>query len=256
MYTAKIEVPRRMLRGNLDMKFEMMAVPGGKFSMGSNDLVIQVPPFFMGKYPVTQKLWSAVSQMPRVNRDLEPAPSKFKGGDKPVERVSWLDAMEFCARLSKNLRREYRLPTEAEWEYACRAGTITEYHFGDEITSELANYGRLKLSTTPIGQFPYVNSFGLSDMHGNVWEWCMDHWHESYKEAPLDGSAWTETKAEENASRILRGGSWDVAPGTCRSASRDRLNAAASDVDLGFRLVSPARILLSSSTFSLSPIQI
>ncbi len=246
MYTAETKATRRSLRtlrrGPI-VQFEMMAVPGGEFLMGENDRLVKVPPFFMGKYPVTQKQWSAVAQMPRVNRDLEPAPSRFKGDDKPVEQVSWLDAMEFCARLSKNMGREYRLPTEAEWEYACRAGTTTEYHFGDSITNELANYGSANSGTTPVGQFPYVNAFGLSDMHGNVWEWCMDHWHNSYEGAPLDGTAWIDAKAKEDAQRVLRGGSWDDNPAICRSASRFRFSAADRDFIVGFRVISPARIL-------------
>jgi formylglycine-generating enzyme required for sulfatase activity len=248
MYTAEVKAPRRVLRKGSTVQFEMMAIPGGEFSMGSDSEKpihpVKVPPFFMGKYPVTQKLWSAVAQMPRVNRDMERDPANFKGDDKPVEQVSWLDAMEFCARLSKHMGREYRLPTEAEWEYACRAGTTTEYHFGDSITSELVNYGQSNSGTTPVGQFPYFNAFGLSDMYGNVWEWCMDHWHDSYKGAPSDGSAWIDAKANEDAPRLLRGGSWDTYPAACRSASRlgcypdDRYN-----LNIGFRLVSPARIL-------------
>jgi formylglycine-generating enzyme required for sulfatase activity len=243
-YTAEAESTRK---GPI-VQFEMMAIPGGEFSMGSDSEKpihpVKVPPFFMGKYPVTQKLWSAVAQMPRVNRDLERDPAKFKSDDQPVERAFWLDAMEFCARLSKNMGREYRLPTEAEWEYACRAETTTEYHFGDAITNELANYGGANSGTTPIGQFPYVNAFGLSDMHGNVWEWCMDHWHESYKGTPSDGSAWIDAKAKEDAPRVLRGGSWNLNPAHCRSASRYRNNAAFRYSSIGFRLVSPARILL------------
>jgi formylglycine-generating enzyme required for sulfatase activity len=239
MYTAEPESPGK---GSI-VQFEMMAVPGGEFSMGSKDRSLKVPPFFMGKYPVTQKQWSAVAQMPRVNRDLERDPSRFKGDDKPVERVSWLAAMEFCARLSKNMGREYRLPTEAEWEYACRAGTTTEYHFGDFITNELANCGQSNSETTPVGQIPYVNAFGLSDMHGNVWEWCMDHWHESYKGAPSDGTAWINTKSNENASRVLRGGSWVSAPANCRSASRYWFVADDLFYDIGFRLVSSLMII-------------
>jgi formylglycine-generating enzyme required for sulfatase activity len=223
MYTAKIEAPRRMLRNNLDVQFEMMAIPGGEFSIGSKDRSGNVPPFFMGKYPVTQKQWSAVAQMPRVNRELERDPARFKGDDRPVERVSWLDATEFCARLSKHMGREYRLPSETEWEYACRAGTTTEYHFGNELTNELANYGRANSGTTPTGKFPHVNAFGLSDMHGNVWEWCMD---------------------QKDAQRLLRGGSWNLNPVNCRSASRFRYDAAFHNNNIGFRLVSPARILL------------
>jgi formylglycine-generating enzyme required for sulfatase activity len=247
MYTAETESTGK---GPV-VQFEMMAVPGGKFSMGSNQnsdeepiQIVKVPPFFMGKYPVTQKQWAFVAQMPRVNRDLERYPANFKGDDNPVERVSWLAATEFCVRLSKNMGQECRLPTEAEWEYACRAGTTTEYHFGDSITNELANYGQSNSATTPVGQFSYVNAFGLSDMHGNVWEWCMDHWHDSYKGAPIDGSAWLDLNTKENARRVLRGGSWEDSPAYCRSASRYWIDANFRSTDVGFRLVSPARILL------------
>jgi formylglycine-generating enzyme required for sulfatase activity len=248
MYTAEVKAPREVLKGST-VQFEMMALPGGEFSMGSDENdrekpihTVKVPPFFMGKYPVTQKQWTAVSQMLRVNRDLEPSPSRSKGDDKPVERVSWLDAVEFCARLSNNMGREYRLPTEAEWEYACRAGTTTKYYFGDEMTSELANHGGSNSGTTAVGPFSYVNAFGLSDMHGNVWEWCMDHWHDNYKGAPTDGSAWIDVKAKKNADRILRGGSWNGFPADCCSASRRRYSVEYRDFFIGFRLISPAII--------------
>jgi formylglycine-generating enzyme required for sulfatase activity len=253
MYIEETEATRRSsrtLRQDRILRFEMMAVPGGDFLMGSDQdsdehpiHTVKVAPFFMGKYPVTQKLWSAVAQMSRVNQDLERDPANFKGENRPVERVSWLDAMEFCARLSKNMGREYRLPTEAEWEYACRARTTTKYHFGDAITNELANYGGLNSGTTPVGEFSYVNAFGLSDMHGNVWEWCMDHWHDSYEGAPVDGSAWVDAKAQEDARRLLRGGSWIFNPAYCRSASRVRYYADDRFDSFGFRLVSPVRIL-------------
>ncbi|MCZ8162317.1 MAG: formylglycine-generating enzyme family protein, partial [Microcystis sp. LE19-196.1B] len=136
---------------------------------------------------------------------------------------------EFCARLSKLTGREYRLPSEAEWEYACRAGTTTPFYFGETITGELANYrasgtyagepkGEDREQTTPVGQFP-PNAFGLYDMHGNVWEWCADTWHDNYDGAPTDGSACIEN-GDDNRSP-LRGGSWFYDPLYCRSADRD-----------------------------------
>jgi formylglycine-generating enzyme required for sulfatase activity len=254
MYTAETEATRRSLRtlrrGPI-VQFEMIAVPEGTFFMGSDEnsrekpiRKVKVLPFFMGKYLVTQKQWASVAQMPRVQRDLKPTPSNFKGDGRPVEQVSWLEAIEFCSRLSQHMGREYRLPTEAEWEYACRAGTTTKYHFGDEITSELANYENSNSGTTPIGQFPYVNAFGLSDMHGNVQEWCMDHWHDSYQSAPIYGTAWIDARAKENAQRVLRGGSWNNFSASCRSASRHWLAADNRYNNFGFRLVSPASILL------------
>jgi formylglycine-generating enzyme required for sulfatase activity len=143
-----------------------------------------------------------------------------------VEKVNWHDAIEFCARLSKLTGREYRLPSEAEWEYACRAGTKTPFHFGETITRELANYdasntyadeapGEYREKTTPVGQFS-PNAFGLYDMHGNVWEWCEDDYHDNYEGAPRDGSAWLSN----NTTKILRGGSWILYPYRCRSAYR------------------------------------
>ncbi|WP_039899611.1 formylglycine-generating enzyme family protein, partial [Microcystis sp. T1-4] len=169
----------------------------------------------------------------KVEKDLDLNLAHFKdrpdSDRRPVEQVNWYDAVEFCARLSKLTVREYRLPSEAEWEYACRAGTTTPFYFGETITGELANYdasetyadepkGEYRKKTTPVGQFP-PNAFGLYDMHGNVWEWCADTWHDNYDGAPTDGSAWIEN-GDDNCSPP-RGGSWCNDPGNCRSASRD-----------------------------------
>ena len=152
--------------------------------------------------------------------------------------------MEFCQRLSQYTNRNYHLPSEAEWEYACRAGTTTPFHFGETITSDLANYraeytygagtkGTYREETTEVGSFGVANAFGLYDMHGNVWEWCEDTWHSNYEGAPTDGSAWVEagTNDNDNRSRLLRGGSWDINPGNCRSASRS-YNFIGNDVGL------------------------
>jgi formylglycine-generating enzyme required for sulfatase activity len=198
----------------------------------------------MGKYPVTQKQWRAVASLPKVERDLNPDPSNFKGDDRPVERVNWYDAVEFCKRLSKKTGREYRLPSEAEWEYACRAGTTTKFYFGETLTPKLArckaNFGMVLITlfsgeTTPVGQFP-PNAFGLYDLHGNVWEWCADTWHDNYVGAPTDGSAWT-TGGNDNRSP-MRGGSWGNNPLNCRSAYRNdyvsgRVNLG---INFGFRV--------------------
>ncbi len=193
---------------------------------------VTVESFLMGKYPVTQAEWRAVAALPQVERNLDADPSYFKGDDCPVEQVSWYEAMEFCARLSAHTGREYRLPTEAEWEYACRAGTTTRYHFGDTLTSELANYDANQ--TTEVGSCP-PNAFGLYDMHGNVWEWCQDHWHKNYKGAPTDGSPWL-TK-DSDAYRVLRGGSWYFIPRICRSASRNDDRPGNRNFYIGFRVV-------------------
>ncbi|WP_414581389.1 SAV_2336 N-terminal domain-related protein [Scytonema sp. PCC 10023] len=240
---------------------EMVAIPGGKFIMGSpegegNDREkpqheVTVQPFFMGRYPVTQAQWRAVAALPQVNKELDPNPSHFKGDDRPVEQISWYDALEFCARLNFRINftagRDYRLPSEAEWEYACRAGTTTPFYFGETITTDLANYrgnstygnaptGEYRQQTIPVGSFP-PNAFGLYDMHGNVSEWCADTWHENYQGAPKDGSAWIN----DNDNRtLLRGGSWDFLPVSCRSASRGCGHRAERDniVNyIGFRVV-------------------
>ena len=227
---------------------EMVAIPEGKFWMGSPETErdrnnregpqheVEVGPFLLGKYPVTQAEWREVATLlPQVNRELEPDPSHFKGDDLPVERVSWLDAVEFCDRLTQDTGRDYRLPTEAEWEYACRAGTTTAYHFGEEITPKLANYyNDNKGETTPVGSYGVPNDFGLHDMHGNVWEWCQDDWHSSYNEAPTDGTAWMSD--ENHQPKVIRGGSWNNFPRYCRSASRNGPTRGNRYDILGFRV--------------------
>ncbi len=243
---------------------EMVAIPGGTFLMGSpaNEKdsfgderpqhEVNVPTFFIGKYPITQAQWQAIASRTdlKVKQDLDFKPAYFKdrpnSDRRPVEQVNWYDAIEFCARLSKLTVREYRLPSEAEWEYACRAGTTTPFYFGETITGELANYnatntyadepnGEYRSETTPVGQFP-PNAFGLYDMHGNVWEWCADTWHDNYKDAPTDGSVWIEN-GDDNRSP-LRGGSWGSYPVYCRSAIRDDYDRRDDrDYDIGFRVV-------------------
>ncbi len=179
---------------------------------------VNISPFFMGKYEVTQGQWEAV---------MGNNPSNFKGAKRPVEEVSWAQAVEFCRKLSQKTGKTYRLPSEAEWEYACRAGTTTPFYFGDTSTPDLVNYdgnhpygsapkGLYRKQTTDVGSFP-PNPFGLYDMHGNVWEWCSDRWHDNYNGAPTDGSSW-ETGTNDN--RVLRGGSWDLNAVFCRSAYR------------------------------------
>jgi formylglycine-generating enzyme required for sulfatase activity len=188
----------------------------------------------------------------KVQLDLKTEPSYFKGPDKdidrwnrPVEQVNWFEAVEFCKRLSKLTGRNYRLPSEAEWEYACRAGTTTPFYFGETVTTELVNYdgndtygngpkGEYRGQTIPVGQFP-ANAFGLYDMHGNVREWCADELHENYAGAPTDGSVWLNGNKDISP---LRGGSWANNPYYCRSAIRydsdrrgDRYNFT------GFRVV-------------------
>jgi formylglycine-generating enzyme required for sulfatase activity len=262
---------------------EMVAIPGGTFMMGSTEYEdeqpvhqVTVPPFYMSKYPVTQAQWRAVAAMKdlRISQDLKLAPSGFSGDDNlPVEQVSWLEAREFCGRVTKFAQREFkikselwecRLPTEAEWEYACRSPKPTQnnseqpegntaFHFGDTISTTLANYdgnrtygegqkGEYRERTTPVGSFGVANNFGLYDMHGNVWEWCEDDWHNNYNEAPSDGSAWLNPKRKKSDEKILRGGSWNFDPNVCRSANRYGDITDFQYNVIGFRVVyAPAR---------------
>lgn len=238
-----------------DVVLEMVAIPGGQFLMGSpeNELgrysdespqhTVTVQPFFMGKFPVTQSQWAIVAELEKVNIHLNPEPSEFKSANRPVECVSWNDAIEFCARLSNKTGKTYRLPSEAEWEYACRAETTTPFYFGETITTELANYdgnytynsgpkGEYCKQTTDVRKF-LPNPFGLFDMHGNIWEWCQDAWHENYNGAPADGSLWMN----ENDSRLLRGGSWHNNPRNCRSANRYGRTRDVRGIVVGFRVV-------------------
>ncbi len=236
-------------------QLELVSIPGGSFQMGSSEEqgdederpqhTVTLKPFLMGKYLVTQAQWKAVSALPKVNIDLDPDPANFKGANRPVEWVNWHEAVEFCARLSQKTGREYRLPSEAEWEYACRAGTTTPFHFGPTLTTNLANYdgnyvygsepkGVYREQTTDVGSFP-PNAFGLYDMHGNVWEWCLDHWHDNYEGAPTDGSAWIE--GGDSNGRLLRGGSWYSNPWFCRSAYRFGGDPDFRSYVIGFRFV-------------------
>jgi formylglycine-generating enzyme required for sulfatase activity len=239
------------------IQLEMVAIPGGSFMMGSpkNERgrretespqhQVTVRPFLLGKYPVTQAQWQAVAALPQVNQELKPNPSSFEGANRPVKRVSWHDAVEFCNRLSNHTQRPYRLPSEAEWEYACRAGTTTPFHFGETITTDLANYngnytygdgvkGIRNGETTEVGSFKIANKFGLYDMHGNVWEWCQDDWHGNYTNAPSNSNTWTSRSGNL---KMLRGGSWGSYPGDCRSASRYNHYLDNDDDNIGFRVV-------------------
>ncbi|MEM9213405.1 MAG: formylglycine-generating enzyme family protein [Cyanobacteria bacterium P01_F01_bin.150] len=141
----------------------------------------------MSQYPITEAQWRVVSTFPKVNRDLRTEHLSPSKDDHPVNDVYWQDVVEFCDRLSQKTGRSYRLPSEAEWEYACRAGTETAYHFGPTITKEYANYE--DNGTIPVGDYGVANNFGLYDMHGNIWKWCQDEWHDNYEGAPSDGSA-------------------------------------------------------------------
>ena len=262
MYTPVIKLQQRRFyhfiedKGGLNL--DMVKIPSGSFLMGSPEDELERSPyegpqhhvkvasFFLGRYPVTQAQWRIVAQMPKVVRDLKIDPSHFKGDKRPVENVTWYDTVEFCARLSRQTEQDYRLPSEAEWEYACRAGTKTPFHFGKTISTELANYdcryvygrgvkGEYRGETTKVNHFRVTNNFGLSDMHGNVWEWCADPWHDSYENAPKDSLVWDENNNDnryhkipeciehllgDKRTRVLHGGSWSYFPRYCRSAFR------------------------------------
>jgi formylglycine-generating enzyme required for sulfatase activity len=255
---------------NDEVGLEMVLIPGGTFVMGAPEdepesrdnerpqHEVTLKPFYMGRYAVTQAQWRVVANYPQVERELNPEPSEFKGDNHPVEKVSWNDVIEFCRRLSAHTGLEYKLPSEAQWEYATRAGTQTPFHFGETIAPDLANYRgidivtkdgtysgsyrsgpRAKLNreqTTDVGYFP-ANVWGLYDMHGNVFEWCEDHYHSNYQGVPNDGSAWID-EDRINTNRVMRGGSWTRCPRNCRSAyrssyiPRDFIND-----DVGFRVV-------------------
>jgi formylglycine-generating enzyme required for sulfatase activity len=242
----------------------MLWIPPGRFWMGSPDVeperresegpqhLVQLQRFFLARTPITQLQWRTVAQWkpgkgePRWQTQLDPDPSSFKGDQRPVDQVSWYDATEFCRRLSQRTGRTYTLPSEAQWEYACRAGTTTPFHFGATISTELANYygrqaygdgpvGEFRRQTTDVASFP-ANAWGLHDMHGNVWEWCADHWHANYEGAPEDGRPWLEENVSQSESRLLRGGSWDHDPGDGRSAYRLRYHPVLHFNHCGFRV--------------------
>ncbi len=223
---------------------DMVRIPAGKFLMGSpadekdrqsdegpqHEVTISKS-FYMGKYEVTQLQWRAVSVLPKVSIELPSDPSKFKGDNLPVEQVSWEEAVEFCERLSRATGKAYRLPTEAEWEYACRAGTTGMYAGSlDAMAWYSSNAGN---TTHPVGQ-KQANRFGLYDMHGNVWEWCRDWYGENYYFSSPDTDP---TGPSTGSYRVVRGGGWFFIAANLRAAFRNRSAPSARDGLLGFRLV-------------------
>lgn len=220
------------------VKLEMIALPGGTFQMGSNEYGNEKPihpvtlsPFHIGKHQITQAQWQAV---------MRDNPSHFKGDNLPVERVSWQIAFEFCLKLSEKTGKEYRLPTEAEWEYACRAGSTTRYCFGDDEAS-LNDYAYFKENsggkTHPVGE-KNPNGWGLHDFHGNVWEWCLDYYNAEYYEQRV-----SDTPQEHvwSSYRVVRGGAWVINAANCRSACRGFFYPEISTNYLGVRVVCVAR---------------
>jgi formylglycine-generating enzyme required for sulfatase activity len=243
-------------------KLEMVHIPSGSFLMGQTAAetqaliaevgeenyqkwytrelpqhLVNVSGFYMGKYLITQSQYLAV---------MGTNPAHFQGARLPVEHVSWHDAQSFCQKLSQNTGKKIGLPSEAQWEYACRAETHTPFHFGETITTDLVNFdgnytygnaskGKYLAKTTPVGFYRVANDFGLYDMHGNVWEWCLDHFQENYQGAPQDGGAWIDKNDRDRW--ILRGGSWFNIPRVCRSATRVNGSPDVRVFNVGFRVV-------------------
>jgi formylglycine-generating enzyme required for sulfatase activity len=254
---GRLPAPGQTFRDKLKMGGEgslMVVIPAGQFVMGSppdeperrddegprHDVRI-AGPFAMGVYAVTFDDYDRFCDS--TNRS-KPDDRGWGRNNRPVINVTWEDAQAYCAWLSKQTGRSYRLPSEAEWEYACRAGTTTPFHFGERVTTDQANFdgnytyngsaeGEYREKTMPVGSFP-PNAFGLYDMHGNVWEWCQDAWHGNYNDAPTDGSAW---EAEGDVARVVRGGSWLGPPVGARSACRGGLAPGGRGVSVGFRVV-------------------
>ncbi|KST67700.1 formylglycine-generating enzyme family protein [Mastigocoleus testarum] len=237
---------------------EMVSIPGGTFIMGSPEKEegseiqetpqheVKVTPFYLGKYPITQAQWRVVTSFPKVKHELKADPSEFKGANRPVDSIDLLEAVEFCNRLSEKTGKIYRLPTEAEWEYACRAGTTTPFHFGETITTDLANYngnvsyknesqGIHRRETTEVGYFQVANTFGLFDMHGNISEWCQDS-YDVYPGGPETICHRDDYWLNFRNCNILRGGDWRVNPIGCRSAQRSCCRFDYSDYFCGLRI--------------------
>lgn len=242
-----------------ELNLDMVEIPGGVFCLGTPDeedtegnesprLVARVAGFFMGRTEVNQAQWKAVAALPKVKIDLAENPSQNKGDTLPVENVSWEEAVEFCARLSRKTGRIYRLPSETEWEYACKAGRITTFGFGATLSSTVENYE----SNLPYGEEPPVpprkkpvpvgtlvpNPFGLNDMHGNVREWCLDEYCKRFTSLHAVGAPTRNLrKPEDRLQHVIRGGSWAVSPNNSRSSGRDHDLQTSKNQLLGFRVV-------------------
>ena len=247
---------------------ELIRIPAGEFRMGSPrseplrhddegpvHTVRFARPFYVGKYEVTQAQWQVVmGTTVRQQRDKANKEGSLwgEGDDQPMYYVSWQEACEFCRRVAKKTGVPIRLPTEAEWEYACRAGTTTAYPWGASMgtSGTVANVADRRAkrdhpewttadfddgypTTAPVGKHR-ANAFGLHDVIGNVWEWCEDVWHGNYQDAPADGSAWVI--GGEHGKHVLRGCSWCFKPGYCRSAFRHWNTAGYRRSDYGFRV--------------------
>ena len=229
--------PGATLETSIGMK--LLLIPAGEFQMGSPESDTKAYSSEKPQHPVriTQPFYLGVTEVTQeqYERVMGTNPSNFKGSELPVETVSWEDAVEFCRKLSAKVGRPYRLPTEAEWEYACRAGSRTKWSFGDAESSlgEYAWYSSNSGSTThPVGE-KKPNAWGLCDMHGNVWEWCSD-WYGEYASAAVSDPS----GATAGSNRVLRGGGWNYGPGYCRSAYRRSVAPGSRYDSLGFRVAS------------------
>lgn len=216
----------------------MLQIPEGKFERRFPKHWITLRPYFLGQTLVTQQQWQEVASWSRIEIDIQTQPSYFRGESRPVERVSWQEALEFCRRLSARSLWKYTLPSEAQWEYACRSGTTSKFAYGEKLTSDIANFrpywsGSYRMKTTDVAIFP-ANSYGLHDMHGNVWELCADLWHENYEGAPTNGSAWGDACAVGR--RVMRGGSWKSSPSLCQSDARAYIEQDINSHLVGFRV--------------------
>ena len=244
------------------INLEMMQIPPGAFVMGSSanepfgeaserpQHQVTIGGFYISRFEVTQAQWMAVRRLPRVDTDMPENPSQFVSPDRPVEGVTWRQAREFCRRLSRQTGRLYRLPTEAEWEFACRGGTRTPFHFGETINSAMANYqatkpyaqegrGEYRKQTLPVGTLGAANYFGLLDMHGNVAEWCDDIYGDYSEDAQTD-----PTGPGKGLDRVVRGGGWRSLPWRVRSASRVGVQEDIHRNDIGFRVVLPRVVMV------------
>lgn len=243
-------------------RIEMVQVNPGAFEMGSaanepyHDASegpqhkVRISGLFISRFEITQQQWEAVASLPQISVPLRLNPSAFPGPDRPVESVTWVEAKEFCARLSAKTGRLYRLPTEAEWEFACRGGSGTPFCFGETINSALANYqatrpfahegkGQYRQETVPVGSLGAANYFGLLDVHGNVAEWCEDAFGEYTDQYILD-----PTGPKSGNDRVVRGGGWRSYAEQCRSASRASLHKDYRRNDVGFRIVLPRIVMV------------
>ncbi|MGD1950128.1 MAG: formylglycine-generating enzyme family protein [Leptolyngbyaceae cyanobacterium] len=236
------------------LPLRMVQIPAGEFLMGSPPTepqreeqedpqrLIQVPSFYMGAFTITQSQYERiVGNNPSYFTDEQGE----NGGNFPVEQITWQDADAFCQQLSELTGRKYRLPSEAEWEYACRAGTTTPFCFGETLTTEIANFFadfsftenfEENYRNAPVAADSFwPNAFGLYNMHGNVHEWCSDDYHDSYAGAPSDAKQWISGKS--NDSKVMRGGSWFNDIPLCRSAARDKNSQIGRSNSFGFRVV-------------------